>query len=401
MIIRENYLRKIRPFYDLDIIKILVGIRRCGKSVILKQIIEELKKTKSIDDAHIISINFESIEYRNLLNYEDLYYYIKSKINDSKIYYIFFDEIQVVENFELGINSLRANFSNVSIFLTGSNSKLLSDELSSVLSGRYVAFKIYPLSYKEYIELTKKEARDMTSFNDFATWGGLPYRCNLTDEESLRNYLHSVCDSIVLRDVIMNLNLRDATLFSLLLNYILENNGREFSIDNVINYLKNENHNVSNETIYSYINAMCKALIISKVYRYDVNGKMVLKTLNKYYATDLGIANIQTTKTKFRTYIALENIVYNDLLIKGYEVYVGKSKKGEIDFVSKKNGVIKYIQVAYLIGENEETFNREFNAFNYIEDNYPRYVISLDLIDLSYNGIKHLNLFDFLLNDDF
>ena len=171
MIIRENYLKKIRPFYDLDIIKILVGIRRCGKSVILKQIIEELKKTKSIDDAHIISINFESIEYRNLLNYEDLYYYIKSKINDSKIYYIFFDEIQVVENFELGINSLRANFSNVSIFLTGSNSKLLSDELSSVLSGRYVAFKIYPLSYKEYIELTKKEARDMTSFNDFATWG--------------------------------------------------------------------------------------------------------------------------------------------------------------------------------------------------------------------------------------
>ena len=401
MIIRENYLRKIRPFYDLDIIKILVGIRRCGKSVILKQIIEELKKTKSIDDAHIISINFESIEYRNLLNYEDLYYYIKSKIIDSKIYYIFFDEIQVVENFELGINSLRANFSNVSIFLTGSNSKLLSDELSSVLSGRYVAFKIYPLSYKEYIELTKKEARDITSFNDFATWGGLPYRCNLTDEESLRNYLHSVYDSIVLRDVIMNLNLRDATLFSLLLNYILEINGREFSIDNVINYLKNENHNVSNETIYSYINAMCKALIISKVYRYDVNGKMVLKTLNKYYATDLGIANIQTTKTKFRTYIALENIVYNELLIKGYEVYVGKSKKGEIDFVSKKNGVIKYIQVAYLIGENEETFNREFNAFNYIEDNYPRYVISLDPIDLSYNGIKHLNLFDFLLNDDF
>ena len=401
MIIRENYLRKIRPFYDLDIIKILVGIRRCGKSVILKQIIEELKKTKSIDDAHIISINFESIEYRNLLNYEDLYYYIKSKINDSKIYYIFFDEIQVVENFELGINSLRANFSNVSIFLTGSNSKLLSDELSSVLSGRYVAFKIYPLSYKEYIELTKKEARDMASFNDFATWGGLPYRCNLTDEESLRNYLHSVYDSIVLRDVIMNLNLRDATLFSLLLNYILEINGREFSIDNVINYLKNENHNVSNETIYSYINAMCKALIISKVYRYDVNGKMVLKTLNKYYATDLGIANIQTTNTKFRTYIALENIVYNELLIKGYEVYVGKSKKGEIDFVSKKNGVIKYIQVAYLIGENEETFNREFNAFNYIEDNYPRYVISLDPIDLSYNGIKHLNLFDFLLNDDF
>ena len=401
MIIRENYLRKIRPFYDLDIIKILVGIRRCGKSVILKQIIEELKKTKNIDDAHIISINFESIEYRNLLNYEDLYYYIKSKINDSKIYYIFFDEIQVVENFELGINSLRANFSNVSIFLTGSNSKLLSDELSSVLSGRYVAFKIYPLSYKEYIELTKKEARDITSFNDFATWGGLPYRCNLTDEESLRNYLHSVCDSIVLRDVIMNLNLRDATLFSLLLNYILEINGREFSIDNVINYLKNENHNVSNETIYSYINAMCKALIISKVYRYDVNGKMVLKTLNKYYATDLGIANIQTTKTKFKTYIALENIVYNELLIKGYEVYVGKSKKGEIDFVSKKNGVIKYIQVAYLIGENEETFNREFNAFNYIEDNYPRYVISLDPIDLSYNGIKHLNLFDFLLNDDF
>ena len=401
MIIRENYLKKIRPFYDLDIIKILVGIRRCGKSVILKQIIEELKKTKSIDDAHIISINFESIEYRNLLNYEDLYYYIKSKIIDSKIYYIFFDEIQVVENFELGINSLRANFSNVSIFLTGSNSKLLSDELSSVLSGRYVAFKIYPLSYKEYIELTKKEARDITSFNDFATWGGLPYRCNLTDEESLRNYLHSVYDSIVLRDVIMNLNLRDATLFSLLLNYILEINGREFSIDNVINYLKNENHNVSNETIYSYINAMCKALIISKVYRYDVNGKMVLKTLNKYYATDLGIANIQTTKTKFRTYIALENIVYSELLIKGYEVYVGKSKKGEIDFVSKKNGVIKYIQVAYLIGENEETFNREFNAFNYIEDNYPRYVISLDPIDLSYNGIKHLNLFDFLLNDDF
>lgn len=400
MLVRENYLARIRGFYNSDLIKILVGIRRCGKSVILNQIVDELKEKNKVDDEHIIFINFEFIEFEDLLDYKKLNTYIKDRIKDNKMYYLFLDEVQNVDNFERVVNSLRASIKNISIFLTGSNSKMLSDELSSVLSGRYVLFNINPLSYKEFVQLTDKNGQDLDTFWDYAKWGGLPNRCEFINEIDIKNYLHSVYDSIILRDVVKRLNLKDTVLFDMILQYLIETAGREFSAENVIKYLMNENKKISNETLYNYIDALCKALIIKKVYRYDVAGKSVLKTLNKYYATDLGIAQIKNNNPEFKSCIVLENVVYNELLNRGYDVYIGKTKTGEVDFLAKKEGNTKYIQVTYEMN-SEETIDREFGAYKGVDDNYPKYVISLDKINLSRDGIIHLNLIDFLLSNDF
>lgn len=399
MLKRELYLSKIRGFYDSDLIKILVGIRRCGKSVILTQIIEELKE-KGITDNHIIYINFEYIEYEELRDYKKLNSYIKEQIKDENLYYIFLDEIQNVDNFEKVINSLRASLKNVSIFITGSNSKLLSDELSTVLSGRYVAFNINPLNYKEYIELTGKVPKDDNTFWDFVKWGGLPNRIQFTDENNIKDYLHSVFDSIILRDVVERLGLKDRELFNLILQYVVDTTGREFSANNIIKFLKTEGRDVSTVTLYNYLEALCKALIIRKVYRYDIHGRAVLKTLNKYYMTDLGIAQIKNNNFDINRTFALENVVYNELITRGYDVYIGKTKKGEVDFIAKKFNEIKYIQVTYILAD-EKVIEREFGAFNSIDDNYPKYVISLDKMDFSRNGIIHKNIIDFLLDENF
>ncbi len=398
MLKREMYLEKIRDFYDSDLIKILVGIRRSGKSVILEQIMDELK-SNGVDDEHIIYINFEFIEFEDLTDYKRLNAYVKEKIKDDLKYYLFFDEIQNVDNFEKVINSLRAS-KKVSIFITGSNSRLLSEELSTVLSGRYVSFKINPLSYKEVLELLQEEKSTDEIFEDYMKWGSLPNRFEFKKEEAIKNYLYGVFDSIILRDVVERLKIRDTALFNLILQYIIDTLGREFSAENIMNFLKSEGREVSTLTIYSYLDALCKALLIRKVYRYDVHGKAVLKTLNKYYVTDLGIAQIKNNKTEIDKCYAVENIVYNELVIKGYDVYTGKTKKGEIDFVATKPDKKIYIQVAYSI-PNEDTKNREFGAYNVVDDNYPKYVISLDKQTYEYNGIKHINLIDFLLDNEF
>ena len=398
MLKRELYLKRIREFYDSNLIKILVGIRRCGKSVILEQIIEELKNI-GIEEKHIIYVNFEFIEFEELTDYKKLNTYVKERIQDEKMYYLFFDEIQNVDNFEKVVNSLRAS-KKVSIFITGSNSRLLSEELSTVLSGRYVSFRINPLSYKEVLELKGIEKSTDEVFEDYMKWGSLPNRFEFESEEAIKNYLYGVFDSIILRDVVERLKIRDTSLFNLILQYIVDTIGREFSAENIMNFLRNEGREVSTLTIYSYLDALCKALLIRKVYRYDVHGKAVLKTLNKYYVTDLGIAQIKNNKTEIDRCYAIENIVYNELIIKGYDVFTGKTKKGEIDFVATKPNKKIYIQVAFSI-PNEDTKNREFGAYSVITDNYPKYVISLDKLNYEYNGIKHLNLIDFLLDDEF
>lgn len=399
MLKRELYLSRIRGFYDSDLVKILVGIRRCGKSVILTQIIEELKE-KGIQDDHIIYINFEYVEYEELRDYKKLNFYIKKQIKDENLYYIFLDEVQNVSNFEKVVNSLRASLNNVSIFVTGSNSKLLSDEISTVLSGRYVSFNISPLNYKEYVELTGKDPKNESTFWDFVKWGGLPNRIQFTDENNIKDYLHSVFDSIILRDVVDRLGLKDRELFNLILQYVVDTTGREFSANNIIKFLKNEGRDISTITLYNYLEALCKALIIKKVYRYDIHGKAVLKTLNKYYMTDLGIAQIKNNNFEINRTFAIENVVYNELITRGYDVYIGKTRKGEVDFIAKKYNEIKYIQVSYILTD-EKVIEREFGAFDSIDDNYPKYVITLDKIDFSRKGIIHKNIIDFLIDDNF
>ena len=276
MLKREIYLSRIREFYHSDLIKILVGIRRCGKSVILKQIIAELKDQK-IDTEHIIYLNFEYVENEELKDYKKLNKFIKDKIKDHKMYYLFFDEIQLVNKFEYVINSLRASLDNVSIFITGSNSKLLANEFSTILSGRYVSFKINPLSYKEILELLNVMSSKEV-FLDYLNWGSLPNRFSFSNE-AVKDYLYNVFDSIILRDIVSRLKIRDVELFNLIFQYIIDTIGREFSAENIVKFLKAEGRKISTLTIYSYLEALCKALLIRKINRYDVHGKAVLKTL--------------------------------------------------------------------------------------------------------------------------
>ena len=399
MLIREKYLSKIRGFYEeTSLIKIVYGMRRSGKSVILNQIMDEIK-ANGVKENNIIYINFESLKYDFIKDAKDLYEYIEKLTENDDKYYVFLDEIQEVENFEKGINSLRIT-NNYSIFITGSNSRMTLLELSTDLSGRYVSFRINPLSFKEVVELTntKKDKYEELLFDIFK-WGSLPQRFLFKSDDDKMSYLSSVYDSIILKDIIERLGIKDVTSFSKVLQYILDTEAKEFSRDNVIEFLKKEHHEIANDTLYNYLEALTSTFIMNKVYRYDLHGKSILKTLNKYYANDLGIKQIKTTGDNINYSISLENIVYNDLIGKDYKVYIGKTKKGEIDFVATKNNITKYIQVCYKL-EEESTIEREFGAFNEIEGN-NKYVISLDNEDYSKNGIKHINIFDFLMNDDF
>ena len=398
MLIREKYLSKIRGFYEeTSLIKIVYGMRRSGKSVILNQIMDEIK-ANGVKENNIIYINFESLKYDFIKDAKDLYEYIEKLTENDDKYYVFLDEIQKVENFEKGINSLRIT-NNYSIFITGSNSRMTLLELSTDLSGRYVSFRINPLSFKEVVELTntKKDKYEELLFDIFK-WGSLPQRFLFKSDDDKMSYLSSVYDSIILKDIIERLGIKDVTSFSKVLQYILDTEAKEFSRDNVIEFLKKEHHEIANDTLYNYLEALTSTFIMNKVYRYDLHGKSILKTLNKYYANDLGIKQIKTTGDNINYSISLENIVYNDLIGKDYKVYIGKTKKGEIDFVATKNNITKYIQVCYKL-EEESTIEREFGAFNEIEGN-NKYVISLDNEDYSKNGIKHINIFDFLKYND-
>lgn len=399
MLIREKYLSKIRSFYHTEsLIKIIYGMRRSGKSVILKQIMDEIMKS-GVSEDNIIYINFESLKYDFIKNAKDLYNYIESLKTNKNKYYVFLDEIQKVEEFEKGINSLRIT-DNYSIFITGSNSRMTLLELSTDLSGRYVSFRINPFSFKEIVELTNTEEKDYENLlYDVFKWGGLPQRFLFTNDEDKTNYLSSVYDSIILKDIVERLGIKDIASFNKVLQYMLDTETREFSRDNVIEYLKREYHEIANDTLYNYLKAFSTTFIMNKVYRYDVHGKNILKTLNKYYANDLGIKQIKTNNEEINYSVALENIVYNDLIGKGYKVFIGKTKKGEIDFIASKNNKFKYIQVCFDLSD-ESTRIREFNAFDDIDDN-NKFIITLTKKDYSTNDVKQINIFDFLMNDEF
>ena len=400
MLKRKFYLNKIRDFYYVNsLIKILCGLRRSGKSVILQQIIEEIK-TDGVKDDHIIYINFESLDYSNITNAIELNNYIKSLVKDKETYYVFLDEVQKVDEFEKAINSLRIT-EQFSIFITGSNSKMTFLELSTDLSGRYVSFRINPLSFKEVVEITNtKKENYFDLLLDIFEWGTLPQRFTFSNNDSKENYIRDVYDSILLKDVVDRLGISDITSFNKILQYVLETETREFSATNVLEYLNKSGNNVATDTLYKYLEALCSTFIINRVYRYDINGKEVLKSLNKFYATDLGVKRIKTNSKEINYSQAFENVIYNELIKKGYEVYIGKTKEGEIDFIASKNKNIKYIQACYDLS-NEDTREREFKAFDNIKDNYPKYVISTNKEDYSKDGINYINIFDFLMDDDF
>jgi len=397
MIKREKYLRNIRGFYDQDLIKVITGIRRSGKSTLLKQIIDELQEN-GVNQERIIYINFEDIEMSFIKNDMDLNSYIKKQMKDDEKYYLFFDEIQNVIDWEKAVNSFKAT-KNVSIFITGSNSNLLSGELATLLAGRYVSFKIQPFSFKEVCELKGIEDKDEIekAFEDYIKWGGMPQRFYFKDEQETKNYLMDLYDSIVVKDIITRYKVKDVELLNKILEYLMSTPAQQFSVTNIVNYLKNENRNCSNETLYNYLSYITNSFIMNKAKRYDIKGKRVLSTNDKYYLTDLGLGQVKSSiKTKGKGSI-LENIVYNELINRGYEVLVGKSDSSEIDFIASYFDEKIYVQVAYILAD-DDVIEREFGAFKEIQDNYPKYVLTMDKLDFSQNGIIHKNVIDWLLD---
>lgn len=397
MIIREIYLSKIRPFYDQDLIKVIMGIRRCGKSVLLLQIIDELKE-KGIEEKQIIYINFENEDYSFIKNDMDLHNYIKEKIINKEKYYLFFDEIQNIKDWEKAINSFKAS-KKVSIFITGSNSDLLSGELATHLAGRYVSFKIYPLTFSEVCELKNiKEKKDIEeAFDDYITWGGMPQRFMMTDEMQTKTYLSDVYDSIVVKDIITRFGIKDLNLFNRIVEYIVTTPSQNFSAESLSNYFTNkDNREVSKVTLYNYLEYMTKAMLINKADRYDIRGKRILNGKYKYYLTDLGLGQVKNIGKRQQLGAYLENIVYNELISRGYDVKIGNLERAEIDFIATRFKEKIYIQVTYILAD-DNVIDREFGAYKGIEDNYPKYVLTMDKHDFSQEGIIHKNVIDWLL----
>lgn len=393
---REMYLEQIRPYYDSDIIKVITGVRRCGKSMLLDEIKDELLG-QGIASDKIIYLNLEDMDYEYIVNASDLNKEIKSRISDNGKYYIFLDEVQHVKDFEKALASFRATL-EVSIFVTGSNSTILSGELATLLTGRTVEFEILPFSFyemKQYYELNNLYwSEDL--FMNYLKWGGFPLRFDYKDDEAIHRYLSNLYKSIVSRDIIGKSKSKDKSSFMDISLYILANAGKEFSVDNIVKAYKKNGKEISKRTVYNYLERMKKAYLIHGVGRYNITGKSALSNREKQYAVDMGFRTINTNTINYEDTFFLENIIYNELLTRGYTVFVGKTFKGEIDFVAIKGGKKCFIQVTYLLA-SEETIKREFGAYGSITDASPKYVMSLDKIDLSHDGIVHLNIIDFLL----
>lgn len=401
MIKREMYMRRIRPFIGTDLVKVMTGIRRAGKSVMLELIKAELIEN-GVSKNQIISINFENLNYAHLQNAMALHDEIlkRSENIDGKVY-LFFDEIQEVENWEKCINSLRITL-DCDIYITGSNAKLLSGELSTYLGGRYVEFIIYPFSFSEFIELYHSAFPDesiKSCFQKYLRFGGMPYLSNLHyEEEASKLYLQDLFNSVQLKDIIQRNKVRDADLLLRIISYVSENTGTIFSASAIAKFLKNEHRIVATETVLNYMKYCSDAFLFYPVKREDLQGKQLLSSNEKYYIADHGIREAVFGGNEKNINLVLENIVYLELLRRNYKVTVGRIGNKEIDFICEKQGEKLYIQVCYLLA-SEETIEREFGAYYNIKDNYPKYVLSLDEFNMSRDGIKHLNIIDFLISD--
>ena len=317
---------------------------------------------------------------------------------------MFFDEIQNVQSWELAINSFKAELKDrVSIFITGSNSDLLSGELATHIAGRYVSFKVFPFTFKEVCELknvnskNKYELKEL--FDNYMLWGGMPQRFMMNDEEQTKIYLFDIYNSIVIKDIIERFKIKDLDLFNRIVEYVVTTPAQIFSAENLVKYFESDNRKVTKNTLYNYLEYMVKALLINKVDRYDLRGKRILNGRYKYYLTDLGLGQVLNTSKKIQLGAYLENIVYNELLSRDYDVKIGTLEEGEVDFIATKYNKKVYIQVTYQL--NDEIIDREMGIFKNISDNYPKYLISTDTIDLSRDGIIHMNIIDFLLDAEF
>ena len=403
MIDRPLYLDKIMPFVDTPFVKILTGVRRCGKSTILKMIIKKLREEKHVDDEQILSYRFDSMEYEDMTT-KELYLELKSKIIQSKKTYLFLDEIQEIEGWEKVVNTLASDF-DVDIYITGSNSRMMSSEISTYLTGRYITFHIYTLSFEEYLMFKKSYTtlKDLKQeFSQYVRLGGFP-ATHLQDysQDEVYTIVKDIYNSTIFSDIVRRNQVKKIDQLERVVKYTFNNIGNTFSAKSISNYFKSEQRKIDNETVYSYLEKLQKAYILHKCSRYDLQGKDILKTQEKFYLADVSLRYSVLGYTVDSVAASLENIVYLELKRRGYDVYIGKIKDKEIDFVATKQNEKIYVQVTQEI-KSENTQKREYEQLLEIRDNYPKYVVMADnFAGGNYEGIKTMNIVDFLLSKEY
>lgn len=401
MIKRKFYLEKIVKLIDTEDIKVITGVRRCGKTVLLKQIIDELEN-RGIASENIIYMSFESSKYKNIRNDDDLDEFIFSKTNNlNGKFYLLFDEIQKVKNWEVSLNSYRVDL-ECDIYITGSNSQLLSGELATLISGRYISINMLPFSFKEliqYYDEMHENIDEIKLFEQYLSYGGFPGLLNYENEEK-EKYLYDLYSTIVLNDILYKNKVKDLDLLERLMEFMISNIGQLFSANSISKYIKNENRKTTPHTIINYMDYARNAFIFYQIKRENIKQKKKLLISDKYYLVDSGFYFIFNGSTQRNWGQLLENIVFLELIRQGYSITIGKIQDLEVDFVCRKANQIKYIQVSQSILD-ENTRKREFNSLEKISDSYPKYVISMDSFDFSANGIIHLNIIDFLKSENF
>lgn len=401
MIKREQYMSKVRPFIDKSIIKVLTGIRRCGKSVMLQLIQKELKG-RGVEDHQILVLNFEDLANADLAEYHKLHEAVMAKAAEQpELRYLFFDEIQEVQEWERCVNSLFSK-GKFDIYITGSNAKLLSGELATFLSGRYIEIHVFPFCFEEFIELYQKDDNPQSvewHFDRYIKYGGFPFIHHfIEDDAAVAQYLKDIYSSVLIKDVMKRNNFRDVDLLERVLHYVIAHVGETFSANAISKYFKSEGRKVAPETVLNQLRGCEEAFLFHRVPRIDLVGKQILQVNEKYYVADHGVRQAVYGNNQRDIQRILENIIYMEMLRRGYTVRVGRVGNQEVDFVCELAGQRIYLQVAYLLA-SEETVEREFGSLLAIEDNYPKYVLSMDRFDMGREGILHRYIPDFLLHE--
>lgn len=394
MIERPYYLEFLKKLKDKQIIKVVTGIRRCGKSTLF-ELYKNYLLGQGVSKDQIVSLNFENPKDMIFNDWKELYDYIDGKLISNKKNYIFLDEIQILDSFEEVVDGLFVN-ENVDLYITGSNSYMLSGELTTYLTGRYMQIHMLPLSFKEYLEYYGED-NELKKYDSYVQNGGFPYLLNLgEDKELIRNYLDGIYNTVLMKDVVVRNNIKDVLMLDSVVKFIFDNIGQLVSTNKISNTLHSNNRRVSVNTVKSYLSSLIDSYIVYKISRYDIKGKEYLKTGDKYYVCDLGLRNYLLGGVRDYGSI-LENIIFLELKRRGYEIYVGKYDDLEVDFIIKNNDGIKYIQVALSV-RDEKILDRELAPLYSIKDNYPKYLMTLDYDTVDYDGIRQISAIDFLLD---
>lgn len=393
MIERKEYLEKLKKWKDKDLIKVITGIRRCGKSTLFEIYIDYLKSI-GIEDNHIISVNLENPD-NEFDTYKELYKYVKEQIKDKKQYYVFLDEVQKVSDFQKAVDGLYI-MKNVDVYITGSNAYLLSGELATLLTGRYIEIKMYPLSFKEYLNYYKKDA-DEKMYLNYINRSSFPYALKLEEESEIDDYLDALYNTIIVKDIELRKKMADTTMLRTVARFMFNNIGNCLSIKKIADTLTSDGRSISVHTVESYLESLVESYVFNKVSRFDIKGKQYLQSGEKYYATDVTMKYALLGRRNIDVGHILENIVYLELIRRGYKVYIGKAGEKEIDFVAENKEGFTYFQVAYTTRE-KATLERELTPLQDINDHYPKYILTMDIDPIAdYDGIKKVNVLDWLL----